>query len=229
MILTAHQPNYLPWAGYFHKMAQCDFFVFMDTVQYARRSYTARCRYKGADGAAHWLSVPVFKTGRYGQSIGEVAVDNQEDWQAAHRRTWGSFYAKAPYFAAQQGLLDLLYGRTWMRLADLNAAAIEALAATMGIAPRLVKLSELNVTGRATDLLVGACRALGADVYLSGPSGRNYLDAAAFADAGIELRYTNFQPETHSQLWGSFAPGLSVLDLLFNCGPEAAHHFIHRP
>lgn len=220
--MAAHQPNYLPWAGFFRKMARCDVLVLLDSVQYARRSYTARCLVKQSDGAKHWLSVPVRKKGRYYQNISEVEVDNQEAWQHDHRATLESNYAKAPYFRRHGDLLELAYGKRWERLCDLNLALIGHLADELGIKPRLVKQSELGLEARSTELLVAACRRLGADTYLTGPSGDRYLDKEAFDRAGIRLEVFRYWPEPYPQLWGEFMPGLSVIDLLFNCGPEAA-------
>ncbi|MDI6739255.1 MAG: WbqC family protein [Candidatus Edwardsbacteria bacterium] len=228
MVLSAHQPNYLPWPGFFQKMARCDVFVLLDAVQYARRSYTARCLVKGADGKKHWLTVPVFKTGRYHQTVAEVEIDNQDPWQNTHRRTLESVYAKAPYFREHQWLLDLAYGKPWNSLCELNTALITALAERLDIKPRIVRLSELSVEGHSTELLVGICRKLGADTYRSGPSGKKYLDEEKFQMAGIKCDIFRYWPEPYPQLWGDFVPGLSLVDLLFNCGPEVARREIRK-
>lgn len=229
MVLAAHQPNYLPWLGFFHKLARCDVFVLLDGVQYARRSYTARCLVKQPDGAKHWLTVPVFKTGRYDQAIAAVAIDDERPWQQAHRRTLETCYARSPHFASQQALLDLAYGRPWERLCDLNIALLTKLAGEFGLAPRIVRLSELGITAHSTELLVGLCRMLGADTYRSGPSGRQYLDEAMFARAGVKLDVFRYWPKPYPQLWGDFVPGLSVVDMLFNCGTDAVRQEIGSP
>lgn len=221
MILAAHQPNYLPWAGFFRKMARCDVFVLLDSVQYARRSYTARCLVKQSDGKKHWLSVPVHKKGRYYQSIAEVGIDNDLPWQQDHRRTLESNYAHAPYFGKQRELLELAYGRRWGNLCQMNIALIEHLAALLGLGPRIVRLSELGSPGHATELLVSLCQKLEADTYLSGPSGGKYLEAGKFEEAGIKLEIFRYWPGPYPQLWGGFVQGLSIVDMLFNCGVEA--------
>jgi hypothetical protein len=222
MVLSAHQPNYLPWAGFFHKMARCDVFVLLDSVQYARRSYTARCLVKGVDGDKHWLTVPVFKTGRYHQAIAGVEIDNLLSWQQTHRRTLETAYAKAPFFEEQRWLLDLAYGRPWTNLCDMNVTLITALAERLGAKPRIVRSSELAVDGRSTELLASICKVCGADTYTSGPSGSEYLDPKTFERAGISLDTIRYTPDPYPQRWGSFVPGLSLVDLLVNCGMEAA-------
>lgn len=222
MVLAAHQPNYLPWAGFFRKMARCDVFVLLDSVQYARRSYTARCLVKQSDGQKHWMSVPVRKKGRYHQTIAEVEIDNEIPWQHDHRRTLESNYAHAPYFNKHRELLELAYGRRWESLCQMNAALIGHLAALLGLGPRIVKLSDLGVREHSTELLVFLCQKMEADAYLSGPSGGKYLEPGKFEEAGIKLEIFRYWPEPYPQLWGGFVPGLSAIDLLFNCGSEAA-------
>lgn len=226
MILAAHQPNYLPWAGFFHKMARCDVLVLLDSVQYARRSYTARCLIKQSDGQRHWLSVPVLKTGRYYQRISQVEIWNELPWQQDHRRTLESSYARAPYFKEYQPLLDLAYARPWRLLSELNISLIEYLAGVLELKTRIVKLSALNLEARGTDLLIEICRFWGARKYLSGPSGQRYLEAEKFKAADLELEIFHYWPKTYPQLWGQFVPGLSIIDLLFNCGAQAARRYV---
>lgn len=226
MIAAAHQPNYLPWAGYFYKMARCDVFVFMDSVQYSRTSYTARCSIKQVDGRAHWLSVPVLKKGRYFQNVGQVVIDNQRPWQAEHLKTLESCYSRTPHFKEYSWLLDLVYGQKWDNLSQLNRAVIIKLAEHLGLKAKFINLSELDVGGRSTSMLVSLCQELKAREYLSGSGGLKYLDKEQFKLAGVSLNYAKFQPQPYPQPWGEFLPGLSLLDLLFNCGPDETKKII---
>ncbi|MBI5804732.1 WbqC family protein [candidate division TA06 bacterium] len=226
MIVAAHQPNYLPWAGYFYKMARCDVFVFLDSVQYSRTSYTARCSVKQCDGRASWLSVPVLKKGRYFQNVNQVAIDNQRPWQAEHLKTLESCYSRTPYFKECSWLLDMVYRQNWENLSQLNRTVIVRLAEYLGIKTKFINLSELKIEGKSTEMLVSACLALKAREYISGSGGQNYLDKEQFQRAGIGLTYTKYQPQPYPQLWGEFVPGLSVMDMLFNCGSEEIKNFI---
>lgn len=221
MILAAHQPNYLPWTGYFYKMARCDTFIFLDSVQYSRTSYTARCLIKGVSGKSQWMSVPVRKKGRFYQSVMEVEIDNQTEWQKTHQRNLVACYSKAPYFAEHQRLNELAYGAKYDKLAFLNTSLIKATAKTLDISPRFLNLSELNIDSASSDLLVDICKKLSADTYLSGPGGKKYLDEGKFKAAGIDLRFVTYFPQAYPQLWGGFVPGLSLIDMLYNCGPQA--------
>ncbi|MDP2806538.1 MAG: WbqC family protein [bacterium] len=226
MIVAAHQPNYLPWAGYFYKMARCDIFVFLDNVQYSRTSYTARCSIKQSDGRASWLSAPALKKGRYFQNVSEVTIDNQKPWQAEHLKTLESCYSRAQYFKEYSWLLDLAYRQKWENLSQLNRTVIMKLADHLGLKTKFVNLSELSVNGKSTEMLVSLCRTLKAGEYLSGSGGENYLDQKQFQQAGIDLKYTKYQPRPYPQPWGEFVPGLSAIDLLFNCGPEETKRII---
>lgn len=226
MIVAAHQPNYLPWAGYFYKMARCDVFVLLDSVQYSRTSYTARCSIKQSDGRASWLSVPVLKKGRYFQNVNQVAIDDQKPWQSEHLKTLESFYSRAPHFKEYFWLMELVYRQKWENLSQLNRAVIIKLAEHLGIKAKIANLSELETVGKSTEMLVSLCRGLKATEYLSGTGGRNYLDQEKFQQAGIDLAYAKYQPRPYSQPWGEFVAGLSIADVLFNCGLEETRKMI---
>lgn len=221
--LAVHQPNYLPWLGWFHKLAAADVFVYLDAVQFPRgRSFAARNRIKTPNGVA-WLTVPVsVPKGRDGKATyGEVELAEPR-WREKHLRTVETSYARAPHF---DDVFELY--RTGIEagdsLLDVNLALLEGLADYLAVDTRRVVLSELLPEfGQKTELIVDACKALGADEYLSGAGGgADYNDEARLAEEGIALRYDSFEPAPYPQLWGEFVPGLSALDALMNCGPDA--------
>ncbi len=207
-------------------MARCDAFVFLDSVQYSRTSYTARCLIKGVNGKAQWLSVPVFKKGRYYQEISEVEIDNQKEWQKNHNRNIISCYSQSPYFGDYQWLSERAYKKKHDRLSKLNINLVKALAKDLEIIPQYVNLSDMNIDSRSSELLIDVCKKLSADVYLSGPGGKKYLDQSKFKAAGIDLRFVTYHPQAYPQLWGEFIPGLSIIDMLYNCGPQAVKRII---
>jgi WbqC-like protein family len=221
--LAIHQPNYLPWPGYFHKMAGCDVFVYLDAVQYPRgRSFAARNRIKTPNGAAY-LTVPVSVPKGHDGRVSYLEVAFADDgWRDKHLRTVEQCYARAPHFGAIFPLYRDALGRG-ESLVEVNIALTEAVAGYLGIASRRVRLSEaLSEFGAKTQLIVELCQELGADRYLSGTGGgADYNDEELLRANGIELRYDSYDPPTYPQLWGPFEPRLSVLDLLFNCGPES--------
>lgn len=215
-----HQPNYIPWPGYFHKLAACDVFVYLDTVQYPRgQSFAARNRIKTPNGVV-FLTIPVsVPKGQEGKASYIEVEFADERWRDKHLKTVEQSYKRAPHFDEVFELYreGLEQGRT---LVDLNVGLIEAIAGYLGIETRRVRLSEtLDSFGEKSDLIVDVCKAVGADVYLSGAGGgREYNDERLLNENGIELRYDDYTYPEHPQLWDGFEPNLSVLDLLFNCG-----------
>lgn len=222
MIAAAHQPNYIPWIGYFYKLWLADCMVVLDNVQYTKNGFQNRNRIKTQRGSA-WLTVPVVTAGRLGQATKDVEIVPGSSWYQSHLDTIRQNYRRAPYFLEYFPALEALYKRPWRRLVDLNLALIRFLAAALEIRTPLVLATELNVTGKGSALLVDLCCKVHATRYLSGFGGRSYQDSGQLADAGITLEVYDFKHPTYPQLWGEFIPQLTVLDLLLNCGPAAAH------
>jgi hypothetical protein len=215
-----HQPNYIPWLGYFFKIAHADKFVFLDTVSYSAGSFVNRNSIKTPTGRA-WLTIPVLKGGRFGQLIHEVETDNVRDWPKRHMATLQSNYGKAPYFREVFGLLVPHYqsiSGDRSSLAAFNTGVIYSIATYLGINTRFITASELKVSGQKTDLLLAICRAIGATTYLAGTGGKSYQEDAKFEDAGITPVYSPFSQRNYPQLFGEFIGNLSVVDVLMNCG-----------
>ena len=228
MIVGIHQPNYLPWLGYFYKVAQSDVFVFLDNVQYSKNSIINRNKIKTPKGAA-WLTVGVLAKGRFGQLINEVEINNATSWSHVHEKSISQNYSKTPYFKKYNDFLAAIYHRRWEKLVDLNEALIELNCDLLGIkSVKFIRASELNVSGQSTELLINICKAVGGDTYLSGFGGKEYMDENAFAQAGISLRYYDFEHPTYNQLWGEFIPDLSIIDLLFNEGERSMEVLLRR-
>ena len=216
MIVAAHQPNFAPWLGFFDKARHSDVLVLLDTVQFIKRGYQNRARVKAPAGT-QWLTVPVITKGRYDQATKDVEIDESIRWRAVHLRTLQSTLARAPHYDALMDAVRPIYDRTELhRLVDLNVALIRMVVQRLGIDSRLVLASELPLTGSSTSLMISLTRAVGGDVYLSGPTGRNYLEPELFDAAGLALRYHEFTPSPYPQRHGAFVPGLSCFDYLAN-------------
>lgn len=217
MIIAIHQPNYLPWLGYFRKIADADAFVFLDDAQFTKNSYINRTRVLNA-GVPRWLTVPVSVS--LGQSIDAVAPA-RPDWRAAHLDSLKGFYVKAPAFGEGIALLSELLDRVPAEpLSDINRHLIEGLAGVLGLPTCFHASSEIGAADRrADDRLIALCRMLSTEpVYLSGRGGASYQDPEKFAAAGVGLRYTEFTPMPYFQNSETFVPGLSVVDALFHLG-----------
>lgn len=221
MIVSIHQPNYLPWSGFFHKISLCDVFVLLDDVPFSKNSYQNRCRIKTNQGAA-WLTVPVVTSGLLGQSTDRVRIDPHSSFTEKHRQTVGINYKRAPYYEQLNSWLSPVYEASWELLADMTSDLIVRAAADLGIKTKLVRSSTIRSEGVRSEKLCSICTALGATEYISGPSGRDYLDLQPFKEHGVAVTYHSFTPPTYPQLHGEFMPGLSIIDLIASCGPESS-------
>lgn len=221
IIVAIHQPNYLPWLGFFYKLARSEAFIFLDTVPFSKNSYQNRCRLKTANGLL-WLTQPVCTSGRSGQATADVEFDSTLQWQKKHLKSIEMAYRRAPFFKQLFPKLEsVLLAHSWQHLADLNIALIESISFELGCATRFFRALHLGVRGHATDLLVGLCKRIQATVYLSGTGGKKYQDINQFAANGIQVTYTDFTHPQYKQLWGQPVVGLSIIDLLMNHGPES--------
>ena len=219
MVAAAHQPQYLPWLGYFDKMARCDVFIYLDDVQYKKREFQNRNRVRVKNGE-QWLTVPVASKGRYTQAIHEVEIEGTA-WAKDHWTALTLAYAKAPFFKQHAGELDSFYKRPWPLLGPMNEALADFHRQALGIQTPLRRSSEFNVQSAKTERLVALCRAVGADTYLSGQGARDYLQEELFQKAGIRVVYQEFAHPAYPQAYEGFHSHLAALDLIFNCGPEA--------
>lgn len=217
MIITIHQPNYLPWLGFFYKLSLADVLVFLDNVQFTKNGYQNRTEIKTSQGK-QWLTVPVLTKGKPQQLTNAVEIDNKIDWRKNHWKTIVQNYSKSPHFALIAPLLEEAYAKEWCRLVDLNEKLIQGVCKILGLELRFVKASELNVPGTGSALLLNICQVLKADTYISGPSGKDYLDVNAFNANNVKLDFSAFKCPPYPQMWGNFIPNLSVIDLIANGG-----------
>lgn len=226
--MAMHQPNYVPWLGYFHKLAGADWFVHLDAVQLPRgQSFAARNRIKTPSGVA-WLTVPVSRPhGRDGRVLYSEAGFADARWKDKHLKTVEMSYRRAPFFDEVLALYEAGLG-AGTSLVEVNLALVESFADYIGLTSTRVRLSQLLTDyGQKNELIADICRELGVTTYLSGTGGgREYADAELLEGRGIELRFDEFEPPEYPQLWGAFAPGLSILDALFNCGAKGCRELL---
>lgn len=227
MIVAAHQPNFIPWLGYFDKMLKADVFISVDHVQMERQSFQNRVRVKTGEGT-RWITVPVMQ-----ESRNERIIDKRVDNSRAGRFRWSRkmfltlkySYQAAPFFRTYEAALAEIFDARWERLADLNARLIEFCRGALDIRTRIIRSSTMNVTGAKSEMILSMCREIGADAYLSGHgASRDYLDLPAFERAGVRVIWQKFQHPLYRQHPASeeFVPNLSALDLILNCGPRSA-------
>jgi hypothetical protein len=218
-VVAIHQPQYLPWLGYFDKLDRCDVFCLLDTVQYKKNEFQNRNRIKTADGW-QWLTVPV--TYSFPQRIEEVGVNQTLDWQRKHLQALRTNYSKAPFFGSYYASFEEFYQKPYEMVVEVNLASIGLLMGLLGLERELVLASSLQLeTEDPTLRLVEICKSLGGDLYLSGRDGAKYMDVDLFANNQIDILYQDFKHPQYPQCYGPFEPNMSVVDLLFNCGPES--------
>lgn len=219
MIVAIHQPQYLPWLGYFDKIERCDTFVFLDNVQFKKNEWQNRNKIKTAD-KWQWLSVPVIH--KFPQNINQVEVNNTVQWGKKHLNALITNYSKSPFFKEHIEFFEGTYGREWRFLSDINIHLIHYLVKALGISGKKLELaSRYELRDGRTERLVDLCHRLGAENYLSGKDGAKYLDVKEFEKRGMKVIFQDYKHPSYPQLFGGFEPCLSVIDLLFNCGPES--------
>ena len=220
MILTAHQPVYLPWLGLFHKIALADLFVSFNRVQYVPKDWLNRNKVKTPAGPI-WLSVPALHKGHLESTIADIRIDNSLPWRRKHWKSLQVNYAKAPYFGQYAAFFEDVYAQTWERLVDLNEYMLKWFLATLGIDTPVRDAGEIGFEGHKSDLVLDMCRKLGADMYIFGALGSDYADIPAFESAGVACRFQDYRHPVYPQLYGDFVSHLSIVDLLFNCGEKS--------
>jgi hypothetical protein len=201
-------------------MHRSDVFVLYDDVQFDKHSWRNRNRIKTPQGLL-WLTVPVRTTGRNRPSNRDIEIDNRQDWRRKHLSTLRQTYARAPYFGDLILSFEVLYSKHYRFLLDLNVEALGSVTTLLGLRRVIRFSSEFGIQGEPVERLIQLCRAVGADCFYEGASGRDYIDQRLFDQAGICLRYQDYQHPVYPQLHGDFIPYLSVVDLLFNCGPRS--------
>lgn len=222
------QPGYLPWLGFFDQMLRSNIFVYYDDVQYDKHGWRNRNRIKSAEGPT-WLTVPVLNSGRHGQRICDVAIDNRSPWARKHVKTIAQSYAKAPHLTSYLPQLEKLLLRDWESLVELDLATVALMCKWLGIEKQIVRSSLLGITGNQSRRLLDICKRFGAECYLSGDSAQDYLDQSLFSQEGVQIEWQSYKHPAYRQLHGEFVPYLSALDLILNLGPESLNVLKRKP
>ena len=221
MRVAIMQPTYLPWIGYFALMDLVDTFIILDSVQFSKRSWQQRNQIKTA-GGTKWLTVPVLSKGKREQLISVVKIDQSRNFSQNHIRTLEVNYRKAPYFKAYSESIFKLLKKHHESLSSLSVDLIILLRDLLGINTKLQLSSEFKVEGLKDDLLSDLCSRVGATEYISPPGSKVYLDVSeAFERQQTQIRYFDYKHPQYPQMFDDFVPYMSIIDVLFNCGPES--------
>jgi len=222
--VAIHQPNFLPWIGYFHKISLVDTFVFFDDVQFPRgKTFGNRVKIKTNNGEL-WLTVPVLSKGDM-SDFNETIINNTSAWQRKSIKTIELAYRKAPYFDNYHESFSKVFLEPYANLTDLNISLIKYLSAAIGLETSFELSSQISESKGLTgdEKIIAILKSTGATKYISGQGAGStrYIDEQRFRNENIELEWQNYVSPVYQQLWGEFIPDLSALDLLFNCGPAS--------
>ena len=220
MILTAHQPVYLPWLGLFHKISLADKFVFFNKVQYLPKEWMNRNKIRTKSGEV-WLTVPVLRKGYRESNVNELKINNNVDWKKKHLKTILLNYKKAPFFEKYCSFFEQLYNKNWEYLSDLNEYMLKWFLKELGIKIEFFKADNFDFQGSKSDLVLDMCKKLKADMYIFGKLGKDYANVNDFEKENIKTIFQEYKHPTYPQIHRDFVPNLSVLDLLFNCGSKS--------
>ena len=215
------QSNYIAWKGYFDIIAAVDEFILFDDMQFTRRDWRNRNQIKTPQGV-QWITVPVLTKGRYHQKICETEIENI-DWAHTHWKALSLNYGRAPFFAEVAAWLKPLYFETtFTHLSQLNRCFIEAICSYLSIQTKITNSSDYHLLDEKTERLADVCVQAGGTEYISGPAAKDYVDEKVFSQRGLKLTWFDYNGYSeYPQLWGDFVHGVTILDLLFNCGNEA--------
>jgi hypothetical protein len=222
------QPSYIPWRGVFDQINQADVFIFYDDVQYDKRGWRNRNQIKTPHGK-QWLTIPVHSRGAQTEhiAINQIQITWDNAWNKDHLKALEISYSKAPYFSQYHALLEQFYNRHDSLLADFTIDFTVALARELGNThTQFMRSSEITgINGQKTDRLIAILKAIGADDYLSGPSAKDYIEPEKFSEAGIQLKYAEYDYPEYPQLYPPYDAFVSILDLIFMTGAQAVDYF----
>jgi hypothetical protein len=225
MLVAIHQPNFLPWLGFFDKIALADCFILLDSVplQLTGGNYTNRVKMM-VNGAPDWITMPLKRGHEARARIDKAEVVEQPNWRRKVRRTIEQSYARAPFFGPAMAIVNEVLDMPTASLSDINITGILAIARALGLpAAKIRRSSELNAEGQSNELLANLVAAVGGDCYLAGHGSGGYQDDEIFASRGVTVRYQNYELPHYPQVGvETFVPGLSAIDALMNCGSGAA-------
>ena len=221
------QSNYIPWKGYFDMIAAVDEFILYDDMQYTRRDWRNRNQIKTPQGL-QWLTIPVQVKGKYHQKIRETEIDGSE-WASAHWRALTQNYSRTLYFNEIAEWLEPLYlAGHYTYLSPLNRQFIEAVCDYIGIKTTISNSWDYTLIDGKTERLADLCQQAGGKEYISGPSAKDYIEENVFTERNIKLTWFDYSGYAeYPQLWGEFTHGVTILDLLFNCGKDSSQYMRH--
>lgn len=212
------QPGYIPYLGIFKKIQSSDVFVYLDDVQYSVGGGDNRNKIKTSTDS-RYLTIPLRKP--FGKIMNEVEIYNEQNWREDHKNLIKENYAKSRYFNEIWPQIEKILNKKWDKLVELNLEFFSLFNNYLEIKTKTIRSSELKIKSKSSQRLLEICKKLGGTTYISGSGGKNYLDEKIFEEEGIKVLYEKFQHPTYYQMFNRFIPNMSIIDLLFNEGPNS--------
>lgn len=223
------QSNYIPWKGYFDNIKQADVFVIFDDMQYTRRDWRNRNYIKTPQGL-QWITIPVEVKGKYYQKINETVISNKT-WVNDHLKQLRQNYSKAPYYKELMSWIESLYETVLKKdyLTEVNTFLLQEICNFLNIKTKIIDSRQFQLQEDKTARLVDICKALNATEYLTGPAAKSYMDESQFEKENIKLTYFDYEGYLeYPQLYPPFEHGVTILDVIFNCGKESYKYILKQ-
>lgn len=227
MILTAHQPAYLPWLGFFHKIMISDVFVILDNVQFQKNYFINRNKIKTTQGDA-WLTVPVLTSGHLEKTICDMQINTKTKWRKKHWKSIEIHYKKAPYFMDYKDYFESLYNKNWINLFELLNESMIFFINELKIDTEIYLQSQLGFKKKKQELILEMCDYFNSDLFVFGRDGKRYVDPDYFKENNRKIYFQEYNHPIYPQQFGDFISHLSIIDLLFNVGPKKALDYIMK-
>ena len=216
MIISAHQPAYIPWFGYFHKIINCDKFVILDEVQFEKNSYINRNYIMNKNGT-FLLTVPVNLTNHINSKIKDIKIQNSTNWQRKHFNSIYLSYKNTKYFKLHEDFIEYIYSKKWNFINELNNEILIYILNSLNVNTEILKMSELKIKGNKEELIINLCENLGGETFLFGANGRDYINVSNNSKSNISYLFQEFDTKKcYSYRDNIPEKNLSILDLLFN-------------
>ncbi|MGE7931974.1 WbqC family protein [Viridibacillus arvi] len=222
------QPTYLPWAGYFSMINSSDVFIFLDDVQFAKRSWQQRNKII-LNRKERLLTVPVEKSGKSLQKIEEVRFTSN-GWFQSHQETINQAYGRHPYFDDVKNILNSTFNQSTDYLQDINIQFIKSTMDYLNITTPLLNSSHIPVKGNKSEYLYNICQYIGADSYISAPGSIEYIEKERiFETSKINVETFTFNTNNYKQLGvEEFISHLSIIDVIANLGKQGTIEYINQ-
>lgn len=226
-LLSAHQPNYLPYPGLIGKIMMSDKFIYVSNVQFDKKSWQNRNRIKTGNGPI-WLTVPTITKSKFNQKICDVEINNKVNWRKKHFQSIRLNYKKSQYYSTYIDFFENIYSKEWEYLYDLDVFIMNFILDELDVKTEILYDKDFEFSGNKTDFLIDMCKKTNCNIYLSNKGSENYVDIETFENNNLDHVYMNYIGTEYNQCFYGYDPYLSIIDMLFNCGKHDTKKILEK-